>query len=40
MGSSTQLSERYFSNGSPVLAACCHLAVDDFQVSRGSVLSV
>ncbi|KAL8623251.1 hypothetical protein ACOMHN_062737 [Nucella lapillus] len=26
-----QLSERHFINGSPVLAACCHLAIDDFQ---------
>lgn len=30
--SMAHLSAWYFSNGSAVLAACCHLAVDDFQV--------
>ena len=29
----SELAESHFRNGSPVLAACCHLAVDDCQVS-------
>ncbi|XP_070198103.1 WD repeat-containing protein 17-like [Littorina saxatilis] len=36
--SSTLLSERYFSNGSPVLAACCHLAVDDFKGAMSKLI--
>ncbi|XP_076467583.1 LOW QUALITY PROTEIN: WD repeat-containing protein 17-like [Babylonia areolata] len=33
-----QLSERHFSNGSPVLAACCHLAIDDFQGAMSKLI--
>lgn len=33
---SAALADWYFRNGSPVLAACCHLAIDDCQVSSGS----
>ena len=29
-----ELAESHFRKGSPVLAACCHLAVDDTQVSK------
>ena len=28
----SELAESHFRNGSPVLAACCHLAVDDTKV--------
>ena len=30
----SELAESHFRNGSPVLAACCHLAVDDTQVCQ------
>ena len=32
MESSTMLAEWYFENCQPVIAACCHLAVNDVQV--------
>ena len=31
---SEALGDWYFRNGSPVMAACCHLAVDDCQVNK------
>ena len=30
----SELAESHFRNGSPVLAACCHLAVDDTKVGH------
>lgn len=31
---SKELAEWYFQDGRAVLAACCHLAVDDIEVQR------
>lgn len=31
-GTVQKLADWYFHNGSPVLAACCHMSVDDCQV--------
>ncbi|KAK7486957.1 hypothetical protein BaRGS_00021773 [Batillaria attramentaria] len=36
--SAQQLSEWHFSNGSPVLATCCLLAVDDFQSAMSKLI--
>ncbi|PVD35249.1 hypothetical protein C0Q70_06530 [Pomacea canaliculata] len=36
--SMAHLSAWYFSNGSAVLAACCHLAVDDFQGAMSKLI--
>lgn len=37
---SKELAEWYFQDGRAVLAACCHLAVDDIEVPRFTSVSV